>query len=58
MAEVVNDTANDERAVEIPGEEDNPEERLLAAPLLARGEVIGMMAVWRSGPSDPSPTPT
>jgi signal transduction histidine kinase/DNA-binding response OmpR family regulator len=38
--------------VEIPGEEDNPEERLMAAPLLARGHVIGMMAVWRSGPSD------
>jgi len=52
VAEVINDTANDERAVEIPGEEDNPEERLLAAPLLARGRVIGMMAVWRSGPSD------
>jgi GAF domain-containing protein/DNA-binding response OmpR family regulator len=52
VAEAVNDTASDERAVEIPGEEDNPEERLLAAPLLARGRVIGMMAVWRSGPSD------
>jgi GAF domain-containing protein/CheY-like chemotaxis protein/HPt (histidine-containing phosphotransfer) domain-containing protein len=52
VAEVVNDTAGDERAVEIPGEEDNPEERLMAAPLLARGHVIGMMAVWRSGPSD------
>jgi GAF domain-containing protein/DNA-binding response OmpR family regulator len=52
VAEVVNDTAGDDRAVEIPGEEDNPEERLMAAPLLARGRVIGMMAVWRSGPSD------
>jgi len=51
-AEVVNDTAGDDRAVEIPGEEENPEERLMAAPLLARGRVIGMMAVWRSGPSD------
>src|SRR5438105_1202225 len=52
VAEVVNDTASDERAVAIPGEVDNPEERLMAAPLLARGHVIGMMAVWRSGPSD------
>ncbi|TMK37627.1 MAG: GAF domain-containing protein, partial [Actinobacteria bacterium] len=52
VAEAVNDTAGDERAVAIPGEEDNPEERLMAAPLLARGHVIGMMAVWRSGPSD------
>ncbi len=24
----------------------------MAAPLLARGRVIGMMAVWRSAPSD------
>jgi GAF domain-containing protein/DNA-binding response OmpR family regulator len=52
VAEAVNDTSGDDRAVEIPGEEDNPEERLMAAPLLARGHVIGMMAVWRSGPSD------
>ena len=52
VAEVVNDTASDQRAVAIPGEVDNPEERLMAAPLLARGHVIGMMAVWRSGPSD------
>ena len=51
-AEAVNDTAIDPRAVQIPGEEPNPEERLMAAPLFARGHVIGMMAVWRSGPSD------
>jgi GAF domain-containing protein/CheY-like chemotaxis protein len=51
-AEAVNDTAGDARAVQIPGEEENLEERLMAAPLLARGHVIGMMAVWRSGPSD------
>jgi GAF domain-containing protein/CheY-like chemotaxis protein len=51
-AEVVNETDADARAVQIPGEEENPEERLMAAPLLARGHVTGMMAVWRSGPSD------
>jgi GAF domain-containing protein/CheY-like chemotaxis protein/HPt (histidine-containing phosphotransfer) domain-containing protein len=51
-AEVVNDVWGDERAVEIPGEQVNPEERLMAAPLLARGHVIGMMAVWRTGPAD------
>ena len=27
------------------------EERLIAAPLLARGRVIGMMAMWRSAPA-------
>jgi GAF domain-containing protein/CheY-like chemotaxis protein/HPt (histidine-containing phosphotransfer) domain-containing protein len=51
-AEVVNNLAGDARAVEIPGEDENPEERLMAAPLLARGRVIGMMAVWRTGPAD------
>ena len=51
-AEVVNDLGSDPRAVPIPGSEDDEEERLMAAPLLARGRVIGMMAVWRSAPSD------
>src|SRR6266511_4879013 len=50
-AEAVNDVAGDRRAVHIPGSEDTEEERLMAAPLLARGRVIGMMAVWRSGPA-------
>ncbi len=52
-AEVVNDSTNDPRAVQIPGSDVNAEERLMAAPLLARGRVIGMMAVWRNGPADP-----
>ena len=47
-AEVVNDMIHDPRAVHIPGSEDDVEERLMAAPLLARGRVIGMMAVWRT----------
>ncbi|MGZ4109276.1 MAG: response regulator, partial [Actinomycetota bacterium] len=47
-AEAVNDVGTDPRAVTIPGtDDDNPEERLMAAPLLARGRVIGLMAVWR-----------
>jgi GAF domain-containing protein/CheY-like chemotaxis protein/HPt (histidine-containing phosphotransfer) domain-containing protein len=49
-SEVVNDMAGDPRAVLIPGEEEK-EERLMAAPLLARGRVIGMMAVWRTAPA-------
>ena len=51
-AEVVNDLGGDPRAVRIPGSEEEDEERLMAAPLLARGRVIGMMAVWRSAPAD------
>jgi GAF domain-containing protein/CheY-like chemotaxis protein len=52
ISEVVNDLAGDPRAVDIPGEEDELDERLMAAPLLARGHVTGMMAVWRRGQSD------
>jgi GAF domain-containing protein/DNA-binding response OmpR family regulator len=52
-AEVVNDVAHDPRAVLIPGEEQQEEERLMATPLLARGRVIGMMVVWRMGPTSP-----
>ena len=48
----MNDLDSDRRAVPIPGLEDDDEERLMAAPLLARGRVIGIMAVWRSAPSD------
>jgi GAF domain-containing protein/CheY-like chemotaxis protein len=51
-AEVVNDLAHDARAVDIPGSDDEEEERLMAAPLFARGRVIGVMAVWRIGPAD------
>ncbi|MDP9184933.1 MAG: GAF domain-containing protein, partial [Actinomycetota bacterium] len=52
IPEVVNDLTGDPRAVDIPGEEEEAEERLMAAPLLARGRVAGMMAVWRRGQSD------
>ena len=52
VAEVVNDLASDPRAVRIPGSGEEDEERLMAAPLLARGRVIGMMAVWRSAPAE------
>jgi signal transduction histidine kinase/DNA-binding response OmpR family regulator len=53
VAEVTNDVSADPRAVPIPGTEEEAEERLMAAPLLAREEVIGMMAVWRSAPGAP-----
>jgi signal transduction histidine kinase/DNA-binding response OmpR family regulator len=47
-AEFVNDLMADPRAVDVPGAEE-AEERLMVAPLLARGRVAGMMAVWRTG---------
>jgi PAS domain S-box-containing protein len=52
-AEVVNDVAHDPRAHPIPGTPQQSEERLMAAPLLARDRLIGMTAVWRFGSSSP-----
>jgi GAF domain-containing protein/CheY-like chemotaxis protein len=46
-AEIVNDTLGDGRTVAIPGTDPDANERLMTAPLLARDEVIGVMAVWR-----------
>ena len=48
--EIVNDAAADPRAVHIVGtpvQED--QERMMAAPLLGRGGVNGVMVVWRTG---------
>jgi signal transduction histidine kinase/CheY-like chemotaxis protein/putative methionine-R-sulfoxide reductase with GAF domain len=49
--EVVNSTAGDERSITIPGTEDE-DDRLMAAPLKVRGEVAGILAVWRVGAAD------
>ena len=48
-AEIVNDLLRDPRAVPISGVPDDgsEEERLMVAPLIGRGGVSGMMAVWR-----------
>jgi signal transduction histidine kinase/DNA-binding response OmpR family regulator len=52
-AEFVNDVLGDGRSVPIPGVEDQDrEERLMAAPLIGREGISGMMAVWRTG-ADP-----
>ena len=49
-AEVINDVAADTRRVHIAGTEDSADhERLMVAPLIGRGGVNGMMAVWRIG---------
>ncbi len=48
--EVVNDVSADSRGLHIPGTPEIEEaERLMVAPLIGRGGVNGMMAVWRSG---------
>ena len=48
-AELINDTAADPRAVQIPGTETRADERLMVVPLLAGETVQGAMAVWRNG---------
>jgi GAF domain-containing protein/DNA-binding response OmpR family regulator len=52
-AEFVNDTGADQRTVQIPGTEDVANERLMAASLVGREGVSGVLAVWRPGASDP-----
>ncbi len=48
--EIVNDVSADQRGVHIPGTPELEEdERLLAAPLIGRSGVNGVMVVWRSG---------
>ena len=48
--EVINDVGHDTRAIQIAGTERAESERLMVAPLIGRGGVNGMMAVWRTGP--------
>ncbi len=50
-AEVINNVMTDSRSVSIPGTDPDAEERLMVAPLVVRGTVIGMTAVWRSAPA-------
>ncbi|HEX2765090.1 MAG TPA: GAF domain-containing protein, partial [Candidatus Limnocylindria bacterium] len=51
--EVVNSTSSDKRSVTIPGTDADDDDRLMAAPLTVRGDVVGILAVWRSIESDP-----
>jgi signal transduction histidine kinase/DNA-binding response OmpR family regulator/putative methionine-R-sulfoxide reductase with GAF domain len=48
-AERINDTAADPRALLISGTEEEQNERMMVAPLLAGQTVKGVMVVWRSG---------
>ncbi|MBL8097592.1 MAG: GAF domain-containing protein, partial [Anaerolineales bacterium] len=49
VGEIVNDVDNDKRAVQITGTDVNSDEHLLAVPLMANDELIGLMSVWRNG---------
>jgi PAS domain S-box-containing protein len=47
--EVVNDTANDPRAIVVKGTEKMPLENLMGVPILLKDKHTGLLAVWRSG---------
>jgi GAF domain-containing protein len=48
VPEVLNDIGDDPRTMHIPGtSKKNVGKKLMGAPLFAKGEVLGVMAVWR-----------
>lgn len=49
IGEIVNDTANDPRAIIVKGTEINPLEHLMGVPILLKDKHTGLLAVWRSG---------
>jgi GAF domain-containing protein len=49
VGEIVNDTANDPRAITIKGTEEDPLEHIMGVPLLMKDKHTGLLAVWRSG---------
>jgi GAF domain-containing protein len=49
MGEIVNDTANDPRAIVVKGTEKNPLEHIMGVPILMKDKHTGLLAVWRSG---------
>ncbi len=48
-AELLNDADSDPRAETIEGTEKNEDERMMVTPLLSGSDVVGLMAVWRTG---------
>jgi len=49
FGEIVNDTANDPRAIIIKGTEKDPLEHIMGVPILMKDKHTGLLAVWRSG---------
>jgi PAS domain S-box-containing protein len=47
--EIVNNIGNDPRAVLVPGTVDLPIEHLMGVPVLRRGVLDGLIAIWRVG---------
>ena len=49
IGEIVNDTANDPRAITIRGTQDEPDEHIMGVPIVLKDKHTGLLAIWRSG---------
>jgi len=49
VAEIINDASNNPNAITIKGTEETPNEHLMAAPILSKNNLSGLLAVWRVG---------
>ncbi|MEW6406971.1 MAG: GAF domain-containing protein, partial [Chloroflexota bacterium] len=49
IGEIVNNTADDPRGVIVEGTDTIADEHLMAVPVLNKGELTGLLAVWRTG---------
>ncbi|NOT04545.1 MAG: GAF domain-containing protein [Anaerolineales bacterium] len=49
FGEIVNDTMGDPRSVTIKGTQDDPYEHIMGVPVLSKGQLTGLVVVWRSG---------
>ena len=50
VPEIVNYASNNPDAITIKGTEDFPDEHLMAAPILSKEQLAGLLVVWRVGP--------
>ncbi len=50
VGEIVNYASSDPRAVTVAGTENNPFEHFMGVPVLNKGDLTGLLVVWRTGP--------
>ena len=49
VAEIINDASKNPNAITIKGTEDQPDEHLMAAPIMSQEQLSGLLVVWRVG---------
>jgi GAF domain-containing protein len=52
VAKIINDASDNPNAITIQGTEDRPHEHLMAAPILTKKQLSGLLAVWRIGENE------